>query len=349
MPEFLAGFTVPQLAVGLGLVIGLAFGALAERSAFCFRRALVGSDRREAMGVWMTALAVAILGTEAAVMAGLITFDGHRLLAPDLPIAAVILGGLLFGAGMVLSRGCISRLTILGGSGNLRALTTILVVAVIAHATLKGILAPLRTAIGSVTVPLGARASLASLPGGPLLWTLVLAALAILIALRSGGRPRLLVLGALIGLLVPAAWIGTGWLLADEFDPITMEALSFTGPGAEALFWVIAATSIPAGFGTGLVGGVLLGSLVTSLLAGSFRTVSFSSPRETRRYMAGAALMSFGGVLAGGCTLGAGLSGIPTLSVAAILALVAIAVGAKATHALVDGQTADLHGAPIRA
>lgn len=340
MPQFLDDFTVRQLAVALGLALGLVFGVLAERSAFCFRRALVGSDRREAMAVWMTALAVAILGTQAAVMGGLISFGGHRWLAADLPVAAVILGGLLFGTGMVLSRGCISRLTVLGGSGNLRALTTVLVVAVVAHATLKGILAPLRTGIGSVTLPLGNYASLAALPGGAQLWTLVLAGLALLIAARSGGRARMISLGALIGLLVPAAWVGTGWLLVDEFEPIAMESLSFSGPSAEALFWVIAATSIPAGFGTGLVGGVLLGSLVTSLLARSFRAVSFSSPRETMRYMAGAALMGFGGVLAGGCTVGAGLSGIPTLSVAAILALAAIAAGGKLTHQLLDAQSA---------
>ena len=77
--------------------------------------------------VWATALATAILGTQGAVAAGWISFADHRLLTPDLPYAAILLGGLAFGAGMVLTRGCASRLTVLAGTGNLRAVTVLLV------------------------------------------------------------------------------------------------------------------------------------------------------------------------------------------------------------------------------
>ena len=141
-----------------------------------------------------------------------------------------------------------------------------------------------------------------------------------------------------MGLLVPAAWIGTGLVLYDEFDPIAMESLSFTSPAAETLFWGVASTSIPAGFGVGLVGGVIAGALMLSLLSGRFQWQSFTTPRETGRYLTGAALMGIGGVLAGGCTVGAGLSGIPTLSVAALLALVAMVTGALATNRLLSDQ-----------
>lgn len=68
-------YTAPQVAVGLALILGSAFGLLAERTKFCFRRGLVGDDRKQAMGVWLTALAVAVLGTQAGVVSGLITFD----------------------------------------------------------------------------------------------------------------------------------------------------------------------------------------------------------------------------------------------------------------------------------
>lgn len=50
--------------------------------------------------------------------------------------------------------------------------------------------------------------------------------------------------------------------------------------------------------------------------------------------------MGFGGVLAGGCTIGAGLSGISVLSVAATLALAAMVAGALATHAILSGDAA---------
>ncbi|SFI55939.1 YeeE/YedE family protein [Celeribacter neptunius] len=322
-----------QAAVILGLILGLGFGALAEVSRFCFRRAVAGpkGERGGAASTWLAGLATALIGTQIAVSQGLISFADHRFMATDLPWLAITLGGLMFGAGMVLTRGCVSRLTVLTGSGNLRAGLVLVVFAVVAHATLKGVLAPLRSALGAVTLPLGS----AALPGSPLIWTVLLAGGAALFALRASTSRRDILLGALIGLLVPAAWVGTGYVLFDEFDPIALESLSFTSPSAETLFWSIAASSIPAGFGTGLVGGVISGALVSSLLSDRFRWQSFESPRQTGRYMAGAALMGVGGVLAGGCTVGAGLSGVPSLSIAAILALLAIGTGGALTARLI--------------
>ncbi|MDU8911088.1 YeeE/YedE family protein [Aestuariicoccus sp. MJ-SS9] len=331
--------TAPQVAVFFALGLGALFGVLAEQTKFCFRRGLVGSDARSAMGVWLTALATALVGTQFAVSQGLIAFDDHRFMASDLPVLAIVAGGLMFGAGMVLTRGCVSRLTVLTGSGNLRALTVLAVFAIVAHATLKGVLAPIRTTLGSVTLPLGEAVSLAALPGGALVWTALLATAALAFALRSGNRWPMLTLAALLGLLVPLGWVGTGFVLYDDFDPIAMESLSFTSPFADSLFWLVASTSIPAGFGVGLIGGVLGGALLSSLAARRFAWQSFESPRQTGRYLAGAALMGVGGVLAGGCTVGAGLSGVPTLSFAAILAIASIAGGALALDAALRGAS----------
>ncbi|QGX97964.1 YeeE/YedE family protein [Roseovarius faecimaris] len=324
--------TAPQAAVFFGLGLGVLFGGLAQITRFCLRRAVVGEDRRAAAGVWLTALATAILGTQAAVAVGWISFGDHRFMASDLPVLAIVIGGVLFGAGMVLTRGCVSRLTVLTGSGNLRALTVLLVFAVVVHATLKGVLAPLRTSLGATTLTLDS----AALPGHPLIWAGLLAVAALAFALRSGNRAGLLALAALLGALVPLGWVGTGFVLYDDFDPIAMESLSFTLPFSEALFYTVASTSISASFGTGLVGGVLAGALVAALLRGQFAWTSFDSPRQTGRYMAGAALMGVGGPLAGGCTVGAGLAGVPTLSIAALLALGAIVAGALVAQRLLD-------------
>ena len=133
-------YTAPQVAVFFALLLGLAFGFLAERTKFCFRRSLIGDDSKSASGIWLTALGVAILGTQAAAVYGLIDFADHRFMTANLPILAILVGGLLFGAGMVLTRGCVSRLTVLTASGNLRAATVLLVFAIVAHATLKGLL-----------------------------------------------------------------------------------------------------------------------------------------------------------------------------------------------------------------
>lgn len=326
--------TPKAASVALALIVGLAFGFLAERTKFCFRRSLVGDDRKSALGVWLTALAVALIGTQTAVYAGLIDFADHRFFASGLPLLAITAGGALFGAGMVLARGCASRLTVLTGTGNLRALFVMITFAIVAHATLKGVLAPLRTTLGSVTVDLGTMTGFAALPGGALFWTSLIAATALLVALRSGAKASTLALAALLGALVPAAWVGTGYVLFDEFDPIALESLSFTSPAADSLFWSVASSSIPAGFGTGLIGGVIAGALVASLIFKTFQWQSFETPAQTGRYLSGAALMGVGGVLAGGCTVGAGLAGIPTLSFAALIALLSIAAGALVTNRL---------------
>lgn len=324
-------------SVLLGLGLGALFGAAAQISRFCLRRGVVeGPDRKQAAGVWLTALIVALLGTQFAIWRGGLDFSEHRFFVSDLPVLAIALGGLLFGAGMVLTRGCVSRLTVLSATGNLRAATVLIVFAIVAHATLKGLLAPVRVAAGSVTVDTGTAVSLADLPGGAPLWTAALVVGLAALVWRSGAKQFHIALAVLIGALVPLGWFGTGVFLFDDFDPIALNSLSFTAPWADTLFWGIASTSIPAGFGVGLVGGVLAGSFLSAALRGELALQSFEAPRQTLRYVAGAGLMGFGGVLAGGCTVGAGLSGVPTLSFAAILALVAIVVGARITDRVLD-------------
>jgi uncharacterized membrane protein YedE/YeeE len=312
------------------LGLGLAFGALAEATRLCLRRGIAGDagERRPALALWLAALAAAIGGTQGAAAAGWIELSGHRFAAPDLPWLSILVGGGLFGAGMALARGCASRLTVLSASGNLRALCVILVLAIVAHATMRGVFAPLRTAIGAVTIRLGDAALLAPAVG------ITLAAAAAGTALLLAGRRGALRLagGLAIGALVPLAWIGTGLVLQDPFDPVPVEALSFTGPWADALFYTIASTAIAPAFGAALVAGALVGALAAALLAGRFRWQGFAGPGEMGRYLAGGALMGFGGVLAGGCTVGAGLSGVATGSLAACLALLAIVIGALATE-----------------
>ncbi len=325
-------------SVLLGLALGLAYGVLAQRSAFCLRRSMVGRwrDCLPALGVWTMALACAIAGTRLAVAAGPISFEEHRFLAADLPLASVLVGGALFGAGMVLTGGCASRLTVLVGTGNLRALLVLVVFAVVALAAMKGALAPLRTALAAASVP-GGGMSLAALPGGEI-WPLGVAFVLALFAVRSGARVSHLAMAAGIGLLVPLGWVGTGFLLLDDFDPIPLQSMGFTGPMADTLFWTVAATSIPAGFGTGLAAGVVGGSLAAALLAGEFRWQSLEGPRQTGRYLAGAVMMGVGGVLAGGCTVGAGLSGVSTASLAAFLALASMAASARVVGAMVGAR-----------
>ena len=318
--------TAPQAAIYFGLALGLVFGILAQVTRFCMRRAIVGaaSERSSAGAVWLTALAAAVIGTQVAVQQGWTNFGEHRYMEADLRVLAIVLGGGLFGVGMVLTRGCLSRLTVLSASGNLRALIVLAVAAITAQATIKGVFSPLRTGLSEFSVPL----SSAALPGNPVVWVLVAVIIAGLAVVRSGARPLHLVLAVVIGLLVPLGWVGTGYVLFDDFDPIAHQSLSFIQPLADGLFWSVASTAVPANFGIGLIGGAFVGAALSALARREFAWASFETPGQTGRYVAGAVLMGFGGVLAGGCTIGAGLAGVPMLSIAALLALVSIVAGA---------------------
>lgn len=328
-----------QASAIFGVVVGGLFGILAQRTRFCLRRGLVGprkSERNQTLATWLAALGVAILGTQTAVLLGWIEFSEHRFHGASIPWLGIAVGGLLFGAGMVLTRGCASRLTVLAGSGNLRALFVLIVFAITAHATLKGVLAPLRTALSEFTLTSNVNALLTQSTVATVATTLLLFLAIALFVNRHRPSGAHLTASALIGLLVPIAWVGTGWVLQDDFDPIVFQSLSFTSSSSEWLFWSVASTSIGAGFGVGLFTGVLSGSALSAMTSGEFRWISFESPAQTGRYLAGAVLMGTGGVLAGGCSVGAGLSGLSTLSVSAALALSSIVTGVKATNALMQ-------------
>ncbi len=333
------GLEARTLHLIAGLVLGLIFGIAAQISRFCLRRAVAGdaTERGSAAAVWASGFAAAIIGFAIAQASGFVAIEDHRFLSNSLPVAAILIGGLAFGAGMVLTRGCVSRLTVLGGTGNLRALTVLIVFAVTAHAALKGVLAPVRTTLGSFTteLPIG---SLSEVPlGVPALAALALVLAAGLI-LRARPSVTHVVLGAVIGLVAVGGWVATSTLLFDEFDPLPVQSAAFTLPWSDSLFWVIASTAIPAGFGVGFIGGVFGGSFLSASARGELQLQSFSSPTETLRYVAGGTLMGVGGVLAGGCTVGAGLSGSATGSIAALLALAAIITGAKLTSVLARGE-----------
>ena len=325
--------TAAQASLYFALGLGLLFGVFSEQVKFCFRRALIGADRAQAAGVWAMALLVAVLGTQYFVTTEIIGFDDHRFKS-DFPVVQIVLGGLVFGAGMVLTRGCVGRLTVLGATGNLRAVTALLIFAVVAHATLKGVLSPLRTETGDIGPKLDAISLSESF--GNILPLAIIATITGAIIWRSGSSILSLLGGAAIGGLVIAGWVGTGFILYDDFDPIAFESIAFTSPWTDSIFWTLASTSVSAKFGVGLVGGVIVGAFLSAAASGRLTWQSFEGPAHFGRFAAGASLMGFGGVLAGGCTIGAGLSGIPSLSIVPITALLAIGVGAVITHRLVD-------------
>ncbi|SMX24241.1 YeeE/YedE family protein [Boseongicola aestuarii] len=322
------GLDARTLQLLFGLTFGVVFGAALQISRFCLRRAIAGKsgERGSASATWMVALASAIVGFLLASNWGYVDLSGHRYLDRELPLLAIVLGGLAFGAGMTLTRGCASRLTALSATGNMRAVTVLIIFAVVAHATLKGVLAPLRVAFGSVSTTLSF-GSFSELSLGAPVASALMAVAALYLIHRFRPSWREVASGVVIGLIPVLGWATTSVLLFDDFDPLAVQSVAFTLPWSDTLFWTIASTAVPAGFGTGLVGGVLFGSFLSAAVRGELELVGFEAPKQFLRYAAGAGLMGVGGVLAGGCTVGAGLSGSAALSVASLIALASIIVG----------------------
>ena len=341
---------LPAVVPVAGIAIGLAFGAIAERSGFCTMGAVsdwAGLGDATRLKAWALAAAVAIAGAQGLHFAGAIDLALSTHGRPRLDWIGTLAGGALFGIGMTLAGGCASRTLARLGAGNLKSLVVALVIGVVAYATMRGVLAPARMAIASATaLPLPGPQFLADLAGlgaGGRLAAAGLAASALAVWALTDRRLRArrgLTLGAAAtGGLVVAGWATTGWLGQDPFDPVPPSSLSFAAPIGETIAYAMFATGSTFTFAVATCLGVVAGAAASALQRGSFRWEGFAGRADLVRHLGGAAAMGCGAVLAGGCTIGQGLTGLSTLSAGAMLALAGIlAGGALATHYLAEGS-----------
>ncbi|HEY5774951.1 MAG TPA: YeeE/YedE family protein, partial [Xanthomonadales bacterium] len=137
--------------------------------------------------------------------------------------------------------------------------------------------------------------------------------------------------GVSIGLIIPAGWYITGVIGFDDFEPLRLESFTFTGPAAEQLMYLMTFTGSTINFGIAAVFGVIVGSFLYVILTGKFRLETFTDRADMIRHMFGGVLMGFGGVLALGCTIGQGITGMSTLALGSLLTLVTIVFGSALT------------------
>ncbi|MEY9693557.1 putative membrane protein YedE/YeeE [Bradyrhizobium ottawaense] len=248
---------------------------------------------------------------------------------------------MLFGYGMVLSNGCGSRALVLLGRGNLRSFVVVIVLAIAAQMTLKGLIAPARIALVQASQTTVSANSLPSLlatlgPAEALSRALAAAVLVVVLILFAFAHPAFrrspgqIAAGIIVGLLVAAGWLVTGYLGADDFNPVPVTSLTFIAPIADALQYAMLSTGLTLNFGIATVAGVFTGSLITALATGRFKLEGYSSPRHMLRSGSGAALMGIGGVMAFGCSIGQGLTGVSTLALGSFVALAGILLGTTA-------------------
>jgi uncharacterized protein len=333
------------LALG-GLLIGGVLGAVLWRTSFCTMGALsdivnLGEWRR--FRAWCLAIGVATAGTQTLDLLGIVALDRSMYLAPTVNWAGHVIGGFLFGIGMVLAGGCVSRNLARAGGGDLRALMVLIVVGLTAYVTIGGILGPARALmerstslpLGMPTQSLGEFAARAlgtpastgkAVIGGLMALGLLLFALADDAVRRS---PRHLSAGIGVGLAVIAGWALTG-LAFDEFAdrPAAPISITYVRPTGDAIEWLARYTAAPLpGFGVTTVLGALLGAGAMATAEGRFKLATFADTGDTVRSLGGAVMMGVGGVLALGCTIGQGITGLSTLAIGSFLTFAAIVAG----------------------
>jgi uncharacterized membrane protein YedE/YeeE len=332
-----------------GLLIGGAFGAVIERSGFCTMGAVsdwAGLGDTTRLRAWALAIAVAIIGAQGLHLVGAIDLGRALYAGTRLTWLGHLAGGALFGIGMTLAGGCGSRTLARLGAGNLKSLVVALVLGIVAYATLRGVLAPLRIAlIEPLSTRLPQPQTLPDLfaPGSAAMRAALAGAAALGLAAWALADRRLrarhgLLAGALgTGLLATAAWAATGVLGHDDFDPAPLASLTFVAPIGETVMYTMLATGSSFSFAVATCLGLIAGAAASALRAGRFRWEGFADRADLARHLVGAAAMGMGGVLALGCTIGQGVAGLSTLSVGAILTMLGIvAGGALATRALAE-------------
>jgi uncharacterized membrane protein YedE/YeeE len=356
MPPVDVGALAAQV-LWAAFALGVAFGAIAQHTHFCTMGAvadIVTMGDWSRMRMWVLAMGVAMLGFNAMVGLGWVDAAQSIYAGPRLAWLSAIVGGLMFGFGMVLGSGCGSKTLVRIGGGNLKSLVVFGVLGIAAFATLKGVTAVWRVStVDRVGIALPAPQDLPSLAAAafgaskamlaPLLGTLVGGAAVAWTLARHEGRSAATLLGGIgIGATVVGAWWVSGRLGFVAEHPQTleasfvatnshaMEALSFVAPVAYTLDWLLFYSDASKVLTIGIVStlGVVVGSAIVALVNGSFRWEGFRDAGDTARHIVGGLLMGVGGVTALGCTIGQGVSGVSTLAVGSFIALGSIIGGA---------------------
>ncbi|MEJ8573422.1 YeeE/YedE family protein [Microbaculum marinum] len=338
---------VHVLVAAAGFVAGIVFGATVQRTNFCTMGALsdivfMGSYSR--FRAWLLAIAIAILVSQAMDYAGIVDLDQSIYLTTNFGWLGAIVGGLLFGFGMTLAGGCGNRILVRAGGGNLKSIVAVLFLGIFAYMTLRGLVGVARVEMeqaanidlsryGHATQAVhDVLATSLGLGGEAIRW-LVTAVVAFGLLwycfkdreFRSS--PRDIAAGVVIGLLIPAGWWITGVLGNDDFDPTPLGSFTFVAPTGDSIQYLMTFTGAAINFGIATVFGVIFGGFVAAVAFREFRLETFTDANDVLRHIFGGAIMGIGGVMALGCTIGQGVTGLSTLALGSFVAWFSIMAG----------------------
>ncbi len=340
MPELHVNTLVALLAFAAGIV----FGATAQRTNFCTMGAIsdmVNLQDYRRFRSWLLAIAVAIAGSQALHLAGLVDLGRSIYLAPNLGWLGAIMGGLMFGFGMTLAGGCGNKPLVRIGTGNLKSLVVAIVLGLFAYMTLRGIIGLARVAwieptglalqaIGGQACPTCSRQPARTTPLQRLAWHSRPASWrGSASGTATSARARATSPAAPSSrLLIPAGWMITGIAGADDFDPTPLASLHLRRADRRR----------PQRLPDDLqrchgqfrhrrgIGGVICGSFVAAIAARRFRVELHQRARHAappRRRRADGDRRRAG---ARRCAIRPGIAGLSTLA-GSLLAFAAIVAG----------------------
>lgn len=337
--------------------LGVILGAVMNRTNFCTMGAVsdivnIGDWTR--MRMWLGAIGVGILATQFLGAAGLVDLSKAIYTGPTFSWLAYVVGGLLFGFGMVLASGCGSKTLVRVGGGSLKAMTVFIVLGLFAYMTLRGVFGVIRVdLIEPVNTQIRPGQDLPRIVAGsdpnavPMMRIAIgtfigLGLIAFALAGREFRRLDPMLSSLVVGLVIAAGWFVTGSIGHVAEHPDTLqeafvatnsgrpESFTFVAPIAYTLellmFWSDKSKFVSTGIAA--VAGTIAGSMVYALATGRFHWEGFRDAEDTGNHLVGGALMGIGGVTALGCTVGQGLSGMSTLALGSLVAFLSIIAGA---------------------
>ncbi len=334
-------WSTATLVAGGGAIGGAVLGLAARLGKFCtlaaIEDAIFGRDFRR-LRMWAFAMAVALMGVAVLSLSGTVDFSRSLYHAQSVNPLAWIIGGLAFGLGMALCGTCGFGILARLGGGDLRALFDFLILGIAAYMAIAGPTALLRISLLDPLALDGAVGGIRTLSQIPGEGTAIAGGLALLFAcalvtwcLQSRRfRRSIWHLGwsLTVGFVIIAGWWTTGWLGADAYEPQPLVSHTYSAPLGQTIIYFMTMSGATITFGVGATLGVIVGGCAGALAKGEFRWEAADDAREMRRHIVGALLMGTGGVYAGGCTIGQGLSAASILAISTPVVLVSIWCGA---------------------
>jgi uncharacterized membrane protein YedE/YeeE len=311
-----------------GIALGLLFGYVLQRGGYCMNtafRSLFLEKDRSLVRAWVLILLINVVGVQLLRQLGVL----QPLTAPFFwPAMAV--GGLLFGAGMVLAGGCASGTYYRCGRGMIGSMGALAGFAVGATTANAGVLRPLQQALRAPTIGVnGEAATLFNVFGieSVLGQWLVIAVLGIPAAvwLLRAPQERFLVgwswkrTGLLIGVLALLAWVLSAIGGRDY-------GISFTQPTVALVRFVLTGDASGISVASFIVVAVPVGALLAAISTKQ-AVLRLPEPGRMMRQVGGGLAMGVGAGIAGGCNIGHSVTGVSTLGIGSIAATLFIMLG----------------------